>query len=36
MAKDRTEILRTFRKWWDEEVKVADVGAAILSSAADV
>ena len=34
MAKERTEILRTFRKWWDDEVKVADVGASILSSAA--
>ncbi|TVY80666.1 Uncharacterized protein LSUE1_G004507, partial [Lachnellula suecica] len=34
MAKERTAILRTFRKWWDEEVKMADVGASILSSGA--
>ncbi|PQE33863.1 hypothetical protein CJF32_00010888 [Rutstroemia sp. NJR-2017a WRK4] len=33
MAKERIAILRTFRKWWDKEVKVADLGAAILSSA---
>ncbi|KAM3072594.1 hypothetical protein ACMFMG_009387 [Clarireedia jacksonii] len=33
MAKERIAILRTFRKWWDKEVKVADLGASILSSA---
>ena len=33
MAKERIAILRTFREWWDKEVKVADVGASILSSA---
>ncbi|TVY49670.1 Uncharacterized protein LOCC1_G000259 [Lachnellula occidentalis] len=35
MAKQRMEILRTFRGWWDEEVKIAVVGASILSSAAE-
>ncbi|TVY42600.1 Uncharacterized protein LSUB1_G000659 [Lachnellula subtilissima] len=34
MAKQRMEILRTFRGWWDDEVKVAVVGASVLSSAA--
>lgn len=35
MAKQRTEILRNFRKWWNEEVKIADVGALVLKSALD-
>lgn len=33
IAKERSEILRTFRKMWDDEVKVEDVGMAILSVA---
>jgi uncharacterized protein len=35
MAKQRTEILRNFRKWWNEEVKIEGVGASVLKSALD-
>lgn len=34
MAEQRVEILKMFRKWWDDEVEVAVVGASVLSSAA--
>ncbi|TVY85988.1 Uncharacterized protein LAWI1_G008748 [Lachnellula willkommii] len=34
MAEQRVEILKMFRKWWDDEVEVAGVGASVLSSAA--
>jgi len=35
MAKQRTEILKTFQKWWYVEAKTASVGASVLKSALD-
>jgi len=35
MAREKTERLRMFRQWWDEECRVEESGASVLNAATD-